>query len=153
MLNTRVGFDSHGLRCSARCWTPYGLGSAFRSPAFDDVVDVAGIRVSFGRLFSWSYKSPLETPHVDCDQTWALAHLLVNGDLPSILLFGSFLVWAVIDRISVKRRGATVSAAEVGATLATTSKRNDIIAVLGGLAIYAGFVVGLHEIVVGVPLF
>ena len=35
---------------------------------------------------------------------WATAHLLANGDLGSILLFGSFLAWAVMARISCKRR-------------------------------------------------
>ena len=35
---------------------------------------------------------------------WATAHLLANGDLGSILLFGSFLAWAVAARISAKRR-------------------------------------------------
>ncbi len=37
---------------------------------------------------------------------WAFAHLLANGDLASLILFGSFLAWAVVDRISVKRRAA-----------------------------------------------
>jgi uncharacterized membrane protein len=36
---------------------------------------------------------------------WALSHLLVNGDLGSLLLFGSLLAWAIYDRIAVKRRG------------------------------------------------
>ena len=35
---------------------------------------------------------------------WAFAHLLANGDLGSIVLFGSILAWAVVDRISLKRR-------------------------------------------------
>ena len=38
-------------------------------------------------------------------KTWALAHLLSNGDLGSILLFGSFLAWGVYARIAAKRRG------------------------------------------------
>ena len=37
-------------------------------------------------------------------QLWALAHLLVNGKLADVLLFGAFLVWAVLDRISMMRR-------------------------------------------------
>ena len=36
---------------------------------------------------------------------WALAHLLANGDAGGMLLFGSFLAWAVFDRIAVKKRG------------------------------------------------
>ena len=38
-------------------------------------------------------------------ETWALAHLIANGDLGSILLFGSFLAWGVIARIAAKKRG------------------------------------------------
>ena len=38
-------------------------------------------------------------------KTWALAHLLSNGDLGSILLFGGFLAWGVYARIAAKRRG------------------------------------------------
>ena len=37
-------------------------------------------------------------------KTWAVAHLISNGDLGSIVLFGSFLAWAVYDRITLKRR-------------------------------------------------
>jgi uncharacterized membrane protein len=73
---------------------------------------------------------------------WAVAHLLANGDLASILLFGSFLVWAVFDRISVKRRAAPIPAAGPVA--------NDVIAVVAGLAVYALFVWRLHEWLFGV---
>ena len=38
-------------------------------------------------------------------KTWAFAHLLSNGDLGSILLFGAFLAWGVYARIAAKRRG------------------------------------------------
>ncbi len=40
---------------------------------------------------------------------WALAHLLTNGDLASILLFGSFAVYAVYDMRSANRRGAALT--------------------------------------------
>ena len=46
---------------------------------------------------------------------WATAHLLANGDLGSILLFGSFLAWAVMARISAKRRALPAGAAQHGA--------------------------------------
>src|SRR5207342_1609325 len=52
---------------------------------------------------------------------WALAHLLANGTLADVLLFGAFLAWAVADRISVKRRPTK--------TYAQGSTRNDAIAV------------------------
>lgn len=40
---------------------------------------------------------------------WACAHLLANGDVAGVLLFGSFLVYALIDRWSSNRRGAAVA--------------------------------------------
>ena len=50
-------------------------------------------------------KSKLKHPMLAGIKTWALAHLLSNGDLGSILLFGSFLAWGVYARIAAKRRG------------------------------------------------
>lgn len=50
-------------------------------------------------------KSTLKHPMLVGVKTWAFAHLLANGDLGSMILFGSFLAWAVYDRISVKKRG------------------------------------------------
>ena len=49
--------------------------------------------------------SILRHPRLVAVKAWALSHLLVNGDLGSLLLFGSLLVWAIYDRIAVKRRG------------------------------------------------
>ncbi len=57
-------------------------------------------------------------------KTWALAHLLSNGDLGSILLFGSFLAWGVYARIAAKRRG------DLGAATAPAGWTNDIIVVV-----------------------
>jgi uncharacterized membrane protein len=53
-----------------------------------------------GRIYT-----TLKHPMLAGVKLWALAHLLANGDLGSIILFGSFLAWAVFDRISLKRRG------------------------------------------------
>ncbi|WP_375456470.1 NnrU family protein [uncultured Methylobacterium sp.] len=84
---------------------------------------------------------------------WATAHLLANGDLGSILLFGSFLAWAVLARISAKRRALSadqVVAAHGGAAAAPAGWRNDAIAV--GVGVVAWFVFGryLHYPVIGV---
>ena len=78
---------------------------------------------------------------------WATAHLLANGTLADVLLFGAFLLWAVADRISVKRR----SAAEAhDAPAAPAGAANDAIAVLGGLAVYAVFLLWGHRWIIGV---
>lgn len=76
---------------------------------------------------------------------WAVAHLFANGTLADVLLFGSFLGWAVADRVSLKRR---VVPKVMGASPA---KWNDWIAAVGGLALYATFVLWLHKALIGVP--
>ena len=74
---------------------------------------------------------------------WALAHLLVNGDAGGMLLFGSFLAFAVYDRISVKRRGDPGAAAAQGFTLA------DALALgVGTIAFVA--MIFLHPYLIGV---
>ena len=80
-------------------------------------------------------------------KTWALAHLLSNGDLGSILLFGSFLAWGVYARIAAKRRtDFVVAAAPAGWT-------NDIIVVVLGIVIYLALGYAFHPMVIGVPVF
>ncbi|MFN7121207.1 MAG: NnrU family protein [Hydrogenophaga sp.] len=82
---------------------------------------------------------------------WALAHLLANGTLADVLLFGGFLAWAVVDRISVKRRAAA-GLLRPGPVL-PGSKANDAIALVGGLGIYVLFVVWAHAWLIGVRPF
>jgi uncharacterized membrane protein len=76
---------------------------------------------------------------------WALAHLLANGSLADVLLFGGFLFWAVADRISLKRR----STPQVVRT-APPGPWNDVIAVVLGLAIYALLIGWAHVRLFGV---
>lgn len=94
-------------------------------------------------------KGALKHPMLAGLKIWALAHLLANGDLGSILLFGSILAWAVVARISVKRRDV---AAQHGGTAAPAGWRNDILAVVIGTAIYLAFVFWLHPWLIGVPV-
>jgi uncharacterized membrane protein len=77
---------------------------------------------------------------------WAAAHLLANGTLAGVILFGAFLVWAVADRISLKRRTPP------GVPALPASRANDLVAVIGGLALYAAFILWLHERLIGVPV-
>ena len=69
---------------------------------------------------------------------WAAAHLLTNGSVADLLLFGVFLVWSVAVRLSLARRPARPIRA------LPTSPVNDAIVVIVGLALYALFVVWLH---------
>jgi uncharacterized membrane protein len=83
-------------------------------------------------------------PMLAATKVWAFAHLLANGMLHDIVLFGAFLAWAIVARISVKRREAR---AAVGAP---ATRWNDLIAVGFGLGIYVAFVLKLHAWLFGV---
>ncbi|KIU30663.1 NnrU family protein [Methylobacterium radiotolerans] len=86
---------------------------------------------------------------------WATAHLLANGDLGSMLLFGGFLAWAVTARISAKRRGlvpGAVAAQHGGPAAAPLGWRNDVLALVIGTAAWFVFARYLHYPVIGVPV-
>lgn len=89
----------------------------------------------------------LKHPMLNSVKTWALAHLLVNGDLGSILLFGSFLVWGSYARVAAKRRG------DRGATTSPAGWTNDAIVVAVAIVIYLALGYAFHPILIGVPVF
>jgi uncharacterized membrane protein len=93
-------------------------------------------------------KSVVKHPMLTAIKTWALAHLLANGDLAGIILFGSFLAYAVYDRIALKHRQPT----ELIETPGRGSPRNDVIAVVLGLVFYAVFLIWLHPLLIGKPV-
>src|SRR5450432_4600078 len=96
-----------------------------------------------GRIYT-----TLKHPMLAGVKLWALAHLLANGDLGSIILFGSFLGWAVFDRISLKHR------ADAGAPpIPVGGVGNDLIAVAVGLVAYVALGCAFHPVVMGVPVF
>ena len=98
-------------------------------------------------FFPSHIKAKLKYPGLTSVKTWALAHLIANGDLGSILMFGTFLGWAVFARIAAKRRtDETVATAPSGYT-------NDIIVVLLGIVIYLALGFVFHPIFIGVPVF
>jgi uncharacterized membrane protein len=94
--------------------------------------------------FPGKIKAKVGHPMLVAVKLWALAHLLANGMLHDLLLFGSFLAWAVVDRISMKRRTQRPIP-----TLPAT-RANDAIAVIGGLAVYVVMVVWAHQWLFGV---
>ena len=96
-------------------------------------------------------KTAAKHPMLLATKLWALSHLLANGTLADVLLFGGFLAWAVADRISVKRRSAAGPLRSVPALPA--SGWNDALALLGGLALYGVFVVWAHAAWIGVRPF
>ena len=90
-------------------------------------------------------KARVKHPFLVAIKTWALAHLIANGDLASILLFGSFLAYAAYDRITLKGRKPT----ELIGTAAQGGTRNDLIAVVFGVLFYVVFLVWLHPLLIG----
>ena len=96
-----------------------------------------------GRIYT-----TLKHPMLTGIKLWAAAHLLANGDLGSIMLFGSFLGWAVFDRISLKHR------TDGGAPpIPVGGPGNDLIAVAVGLVAYLALAFAFHPVVIGVPVF
>lgn len=92
-------------------------------------------------------KARAKHPMLAAVKIWAFAHLLSNGDLGSILLFGSFLGWAVYARIAAKHRTDEVP------SMAPPGFVNDAIVVALGIVIYLALSYVLHPILIGVPVF
>ena len=90
-------------------------------------------------------KKAVKHPMLAAIKTWAFAHLISNGDLAGIILFGSFLAYAVYDRIALKHRQPT----ELIETPGPGSPRNDVIAVILGIAFYLIFLIWLHPLLIG----
>jgi uncharacterized membrane protein len=95
-----------------------------------------------GRIYT-----TLKHPMLAGIKLWAAGHLLANGDLGSIILFGSFLGWAVYDRISLKHR--TDSGAP---PIPVGGLTNDLIAVAVGVVVYLALAFAFHPVVIGVPV-
>jgi len=93
-------------------------------------------------------KARLKHPMLAAVKIWAVAHLIANGMLADLLLFGGLLAWAVATRISLKRRGQR----PLMMPLPAPSAMNDVLAVVLGLGIYALVLFCLHGVLIGVPL-
>jgi len=91
-------------------------------------------------------KTAMKHPMLAAVKFWAFAHLLSNGLLADVILFGAFLAWAISDRISLKRRPLQAI------RTAPQGRFNDLIAVTVGLALYAVFILWAHVRLFGVPL-
>jgi uncharacterized membrane protein len=93
-------------------------------------------------------KRILKHPMLAGVKLWALAHLISNGELGSILLFGGILAWAVFDRISLKSRTDAG-----GPPIPVGGPGQDVIAVIVGTLVYLALGFWFHPWVIGVPVF
>ena len=83
-------------------------------------------------------------PMLAATKLWAFGHLLSNGEVRSVALFGAFLAYAVIGRIAVKARGDNGRPFK--------SAIGDGVAIVAGLAVWAAIYFGLHAVIAGVAL-
>lgn len=91
-------------------------------------------------------RKAVKHPMLVAVKIWAFGHLLANGELNSVILFGSFLGYAVIDRIALKKRGDNGPAPD-----APVSAMGDIAAVGIGVAAYLFLLFWFHPILTGMP--
>jgi uncharacterized membrane protein len=93
-------------------------------------------------------KRTVKHPMLLAVKTWALAHLCANGDLGGIILFGSVLLWAGYDRVTLKRRS------NPGAPpIPVGGVTNDIVAIVVGTLLYLALGFVFHPLVIGLPAF
>jgi uncharacterized membrane protein len=131
-----AGYRAHGL---VEIWSP---------PAFMHHITVLLMLIAVifitAAFIPSHIKAGLHHPMLASIKTWAVAHLLSNGDLGSIVMFGAFLAWGVYARIAAKRCG------DLGATVAPAGWTNDILVIIVGLVVF--FLLGFyfHPYVIGV---
>jgi uncharacterized membrane protein len=125
-------------------WTPPSwarhLGALLTVPAF---VLLAAAYVPGNRI-----KAAVGHPMVAAVKTWAFAHLLANGTLAAVILFGAFLLWAVVDFASLRRRDRAA-----GTRYPAAAGSRDAIVLVVGLAAWALFAFLLHAWLIGVNPF
>jgi uncharacterized membrane protein len=90
-------------------------------------------------------KAAVGHPMVAGVKLWAFVHLLVNGTVAGVLLFGSFLAWAVLDYVASRRRDR-----REGVVRARGSASRTVITVVIGVAAWAAFAFWGHAALIGV---
>ena len=93
-------------------------------------------------------KAAFKHPMTLSVKLWAIAHLISNGRVADVILFGSFLIWAVLVFIAARKRDR-----RLGTSYAAVGVKGDVIAVVIGLVAYAVFAVFLHAWLIGVRPF
>lgn len=123
----------------------YASNAAMRGAAM--VLMLLALPCLWASFLPGAIQRTLRHPMLAATKAWAVAHLLANGSAADVVLFGSLLVWAVAERISLKRRPERARA------MAPPSRYNDGLAIVLGLASYAILVGGLHRWLFGVAPF
>ena len=137
-----LGYKAYRAAGYVDVWTPpRGMSHLSILLMWPAMVALVAAYVPSGEI-----KRRLKHPMLVAVKIWALAHLLSNGDLGSIILFGSFLGWAVYDRISVKKR---VEGAHPHNRRRAPERHRGHRA---GHDFWALFMFALHPLLIGVPV-
>ena len=91
------------------------------------------------------FKARFHHPMVLGVKAWAVGHLLANGAVADLLLFGGFLGWAVLAFIAARRRDRLA-----GTTYAAGTVQGTLIAIVAGTVAWALFAFWLHGVLIGV---
>nr|TFG53560.1 MAG: NnrU family protein [Hyphomicrobiales bacterium] len=131
-----------------------GMSAVFTPPVWGRHIAMLLMLVAF-IFFAATYipsriRSAVQHPMITAVMLWAFAHLLANGDLGSLVLFGGFLLWGILARLSMGRRTRTIFAASP--QIPPLSIRNDIVIVVMGTLLYAATLIWLHPLLIGVPV-
>lgn len=121
---------------SPPAWTRH-LAALLTLPAF--------ILVTAAYVPGTRIKRAVSHPMVLGVKVWAVAHLLANGTLADLVLFGSILVWSVFNYAAAKQRDRAA-----GTVYTAGPASRDVRAVVIGLAVWAVFAFWLHGVLIGV---
>jgi len=91
-------------------------------------------------------KANLHHPQILSVMLWAFAHLVSNGNLADVLLFGGFLAWSILSFSAARKRDRAA-----GTVYPAGTPRGTAVCVVVGLVLYAAFMMGLHKWLIGVP--
>lgn len=127
-------------------WTPIWTPPAFMHHITIGLMLIASILIA-AYLIPSHIKGRARHPLIAAVKVWAFAHLLSNGDLGSMTMFGSFLAWAVYARIAARHR------TDVVLPVAPRGWRNDVGVLIAGVAIFLALGYWFHPHVIGVPVF
>ena len=116
----------------AQLWTPPTFMRHINNLLMVIAVILVNLGYSRGVMRTW-----MRHPMLTAVKTWAVAHLLVNGDLASVVLFGGILAWAVVDVIMINRMEPAWTRPAAGPV------RNDVIYVVASAVVF-GVIVYIH---------
>lgn len=106
---------------------------------------IAFILVAAAYVPNNHFKARLGHPMLAGVKTWAFGHLLATGMLHDVVLFGAFLLWAVVDFVGSRRRDRLAGVAYPAGTA-----KGDVITVIAGIVGWAVFAFVLHAWLIGV---